>query len=66
MFFDVDLADWSCISLIRMERGGGHFQGPRFMFLINPPSGNVKIQKMIPKHICECFEKGKGKTAKLH
>ena len=28
-----------------------------FMFLINPPSGNVKIQKVIAKHILECFEK---------
>ena len=37
-----------------------------FMFLINPPSGNVKIQKMIAKHIFECLKKGKGKTAKLH
>ena len=35
-----------------------------FMFLINPPSGNVKIQKLIAKHIFECFEKGMGKTAK--
>ena len=31
-----------------------------FMFLINPPSGNAKIQKLIPKHIFECFEKRKG------
>ena len=35
-----------------------------FMFLINPPSGNAKIQKLIAKHVFECFEKGKGKTAK--
>ena len=29
-----------------------------FMFLINPPSGtDVKIQKLIAKHIFECFEK---------
>ena len=35
-----------------------------FMFLINPPRGNVKIQKLIAKRIFECFEKGKGKTAK--
>ena len=35
-----------------------------FMFLINPPSGNVKIQKMIAKHIFECFEKRKGEDAK--
>ena len=26
-----------------------------FMFLINPPSGNVKIQKLT--HIFECFKK---------
>ena len=31
-----------------------------FMFLINPPSGNVRIQKLIAKHIFECFEKRKG------
>ena len=31
-----------------------------FMFLINPPSGNDKIQKLIAKHIFECFEKSKG------
>ena len=37
-----------------------------FMFLINPPSGNVNMQKMIAKHIFECFEKRKGKTTKLH
>ena len=36
-----------------------------FMFLINSPSGNVKIQKMIAKHIFECLEKRKWKTAKL-
>ena len=35
-----------------------------FMFLINPASGNAKTQKLIAKHIFECFEKGKGKTAK--
>ena len=34
------------------------------MFLINPPSGNVKIQKMIAKHIFECFEKRKGEDGK--
>ena len=27
-----------------------------FMFLINPPSGNAKIQKLIAKHVFECFE----------
>ena len=35
-----------------------------FMFPINPPSGNAKIQKLIAKHVFECFEKRKGKTAK--
>ena len=34
------------------------------MFLINPPSGHAKIQKLIAKQVLECFEKGKGKTAK--
>ena len=33
-----------------------------FMFPINPPSGNVRIQKLIEKHTCifECFEKRKA------
>ena len=31
-----------------------------FMFLISPPRGNVRIQKLIAKHIFECFEKRKG------
>ena len=35
-----------------------------FMFLINRPSGNVKIQKMTAKHIFECFEKRKGEDGK--
>ena len=35
-----------------------------FMFLINPPSGNAKIQKLIAKHIFECFEKRKGEDGK--
>ena len=35
-----------------------------FMFLINPPSGNVRIQKLIAKHIFECFEKRKGEDGK--
>ena len=36
-----------------------------FVFLIRPPSGNAKIQKLIAKHIFKCFEKRKkGKTAK--
>ena len=34
------------------------------MFLINPPSGNAKRQKLIAKHVLECFEKKKEKTAK--
>ena len=29
-----------------------------------PPSGNVKIQKLIAKHIFECFEKRKGEDGK--
>ena len=37
-----------------------------FMFLTNPPSGNVRIQKLIAKHIFECFEKGKRKTTKVN
>ena len=35
-----------------------------FMFLINPPRGNAKIQKLIVKHIFECFEKRKGEDGK--
>ena len=35
-----------------------------FMFLINPPSGNAKIQKLIAKHIFECFVKWKGEDGK--
>ena len=35
-----------------------------FMFLINPPSGNVKIQKKIAKHIFQCFGKRKGEDGK--
>ena len=35
-----------------------------FMSLINPPSGNAKIQKLIAKHIFECFEKRKGEDGK--
>ena len=31
-----------------------------FMFLRNSPSGNAKIQKLIAKHVFECFEKRKG------
>ena len=35
-----------------------------FVFLINPRSGNAKIQKLIAKHIFECFEKRKGEDGK--
>ena len=31
-----------------------------FMFLINPPSGNVRV------HIFECFEKRKGEDGKVN
>ena len=37
-----------------------------FMFLINPPSGNGRIQKLIAKHIFECFEKRKGEDGKVN
>ena len=37
-----------------------------FMFLINPPSGNVRIQKLIAKHIFKCFEKRKGEEGKVN
>ena len=37
-----------------------------FMFLINPPNGNVRIQKLIAKHIFECFEKRKGEDGKVN
>ena len=36
-----------------------------FMFLINPPSGDVRLQKLIAKHIFECFEKRKGEDGKV-
>ena len=36
-----------------------------FMFLINPPS-KVRIQKLIAKHIFECFEKRKGEEGKVN
>ena len=35
-----------------------------FMFLINPPSGHFRIQKLIAEHIFECFEKRKGEDGK--
>ena len=38
-----------------------------FMFLINPPSGNAKIQKLIAKHMFECFEKmERGRRQKVN
>ena len=37
-----------------------------FMFLINPPSGNGRIQKLIAKHIFERFEKRKGDDGKVN
>ena len=37
-----------------------------FMFLIIPPNGNVRIQKLIAKHIFECFEKRKGEDGKVN
>ena len=37
------------------------------MFLIKPPSGNVRIQKLIGKHILECFEeKERGRRQKVN
>ena len=39
----------------------------RFMFLIPPPptpSAKAKIQKLIAKHVFECFEKRKGEDGK--
>ena len=35
-----------------------------FMFLTNSPSGYAKIQKLIAKHVFECFEKRKGEDGK--
>ena len=37
-----------------------------FMFLINPPppSRNAKIQKLIAKHVFECFRKRKEEDGK--
>ena len=35
-----------------------------FMFLLSPASGNARIQKLIAKHLFECFEKGKGEDGK--
>ena len=37
-----------------------------FMFLINPPSGNVRIQKPLAKHIFECFENRRGEDGKVN
>ena len=36
------------------------------MFLINPPSGNVRIQKLIAEHIFQCSEKRKGGGGKVN
>ena len=35
-----------------------------FMFPILPPSGNAKIQKLIAKHVVECFKKRKEEDGK--
>ena len=35
-----------------------------FMFLTNSPSGYAKIQKLIAKHVFECFEKRKGEDGR--
>ena len=35
------------------------------IFLINPPSGNVRIQELIAKHIFQCFEKRKREEGKI-
>ena len=44
--------EYTCrIKIIRMS------PNKIFMFLINPPSGNAKIQKLIAKHVFECIEK---------
>ena len=45
-------------------RGGVEFLGGHSMFLINLPSGNAKIQKLIAKHIFECLEKRKEEDGK--
>ena len=37
-----------------------------FMFLINPPSGNVRIQKIMANIYLNALKKGKGKTAKVN
>ena len=37
-----------------------------FMFPINSPIGNVRIQKLIAKHVFECFEKRKGEDGKVN
>ena len=34
------------------------------MFPIKPPSGNPEIQKLMAKHVFECFEKRKGEDGK--
>ena len=34
------------------------------MFPIKPPSGNSQIQKLMAKHVFECFEKRKEEDSK--
>ena len=36
------------------------------MFLINPPSGNARIQTLIANLYSNVLKKGKGKTAKVN
>ena len=45
------------------DAGSSSFEVRHFR-LVNPPSGNVKIQKLIAKHMFECFEKRKGEDGK--
>ena len=52
------LLDYKRIKISRMS------PNKIFLFLKNPPSGNVQIQNMIVKHIFECFEKRKGEDGK--
>ena len=42
-----------------------HFVSVINLFLINPPSGNVRIRKLIA-NIFECFEKRKGEDGKVN
>ena len=51
----------------RVGGGGGVIMSNRiFMFLINPPSGKVRIQKLIAKIIFDCFKKRKGEDGKVN